>query len=302
MTKKKIDQKPSNTALTTAFRRAIANMEFKHEKQGPDDLAISFLPLYFKFFLKFKRMREFALNKLDEMVPGLTEYLIARTAFFDKLFVDAQNNMTPQIVLLGAGYDSRAYRFSNSNLGTKIFELDAASTQKRKRKCLKKAQIDIPKHVTLVPINFNQDPLKETLEKAGYKNNKKTLFIWEGVSYYLEFESVESTLALVSLSSHHESSIAFDYTISISKDNIDNYYGVKKFTQAMNKHHANEKLIFSINESEIKSFLEQRGLKINDHMDNEEIEKSFLLDEKGTLIGHTTGHFRFAIASPKGIF
>lgn len=300
MSKKKIDQKPSKTALYTALRRAISNKEFNHEIHGPDDLAVCFLPMYFRFPLKFKRIREFTINKLDEMVPGLTEYLIARTAFFDRLFVDAQNNKTPQIVLLGAGYDSRAYRFANSNQGTKIFELDAPSTQERKKKCMKKAYIDIPEHVTLVPINFNQESLKDTLEKAGYKNNQKTLFIWEGVSYYLEFESVETTLALVSQASHHESAIAFDYTISISKDNIDNYFGVKEFAHTMNKHHANEKLIFSINESEIESFIEQRGLKIDDHLDNEEIEKTFLLDENGSLMGQTTGHFRFVVASPKG--
>lgn len=300
MSKKKIDKKPSATALATAFRRTIANIEFNNEKHGPDDLAIYFLPQYIKFFLKFKRIREFALNKLNELLPGMTEYLIARTAFFDRLFVDAQNNKIPQIVLLGSGYDSRAYRFADSNQGTKIFELDVASTQDRKKKCMKKAHIDIQKHVTLVPINFNQESLKDSLEKAGYKNNQKTLFIWEGVIYYLDFESVETTLALVSQASHHESVIAFDYTISITKDNIDKYYGVREFAHTMNKHHANEELIFSINESEIESFIEQRGLKIDDHLDNEEIEKTFLLDDNGALMGQTTGHFRFVVASPKG--
>ncbi|MFC1532769.1 class I SAM-dependent methyltransferase [Thermodesulfobacteriota bacterium] len=298
MSKKKIDQKPSDTALFAALRRTIANQEYKNEKLGPDDLAVCFLPPHFRFFLKFKRIRENTRNKLNGLLPGLNEYMIARTAFFDGLFVDALNIKTPQIVLLGAGYDSRAYRFANSNQGTRIFELDATPTQNRKKKCIRKAQIDIPKHVTFIPINFNQESLKDTLEKAGYKNHQKTLFIWEGVSYYLDLESVETTLAFVSHASHHESAIAFDYTISISEENIDNYYGVKEFTQTMKEHHANEELIFSIDEDEIESFLEQRGLKIVNHLDNEEIERTFLLDENGSLIGQTTGHFRFVLASP----
>lgn len=231
-------------------------------------------------------------------MPGLNEYMIARTAYFDRLFVDALNNKTPQIVLLGAGYDSRAYRFAKSNHSTRIFELDIAPTQDRKKKCIKKARIDIPKHVTFVPINFNEESLKDVLEKAGYKNHQKTLFIWEGVSYYLEVESVDTTLEFVSHASHHESAIAFDYTISISEENINDYYGVKEFSQKMKEHHANEELMFSIDEGETESFLEQRGLKMVDHLDNKEIEKTLLLNENGSLIGQITGAFRFAMASP----
>jgi len=298
MSKKTIDKKPSETALFAALRRTIANKEFKNEKFGPDDLAEIFLPPHFRLFLKFKRIRANTRKKLDGLLPGLNEYIVARTAFFDRLFVDALNNKTPQIVLLGAGYDSRAYRFANLNHGTRIFELDSTSTQDRKKKCLRKAQIDISKYITFVPIDFNKESLQEVLEKAGYKNQEKTLFIWEGVSYYLKPDSVDATLELVSHHSHHESVIAFDYTVTISEENSNDYYGVREFTQIMKEQHANEELMFSIDESEIQSFLKQRGLKIVDHFNNEEIERKFLLDENGSLIGQITGHFRFVLASP----
>ena len=57
--------------------------------------------------------------------------------------------------------------------------------------------------------------------------------------------------------------------------------------------------MFSIDEGETESFLEQRGLKMVDHLDNEEIERTFLLDENGSLIGQITGHFRFVMATPE---
>jgi methyltransferase (TIGR00027 family) len=224
--------------------------------------------------------------------------MLARTAFFDNIFLDALNKNIPQIVLFGAGYDTRAYRFASLNNTTKIIELDIATTQNRKKKCLKKAQIDIPKRVTLVPINFNKELLKNVLEKAEYESNEKTLFIWEGVSYYLEPESVDATLEFVNSSSHYESVIAFDYAISISEDNINNYYGVKEFAQTWRKHRSNELFRFAIDEGKIESFLEQRGLKIVNHLDNNEIEKTFLLNENGSLIGQINGSFRFAMASP----
>lgn len=299
MTNKKKEQKPSETALFAALRRTIANKEFTNEKFGPDDLAEYFLPPHFRFLLKFNLIRANTKKKLNGILPGLNEYIIARTAYFDRLFVDALNKRTPQIVLLGAGYDSRAYRFAKSNHGTRIFELDVAPTQDRKMKCIKKAQIDIPKDVIFVPIDFNEASLRDTLEKAGYKNHEKTLFIWEGVSYYLEVESVDTTLEFVSHVSHHESAIAFDYTVSISEENVNDYFGVKEFSQTMKEHHANEELMFSIDEGETESFLEQRGLKIVDHLNNEEIERTFLLKENGSLIGQITGHFCFVLASHK---
>jgi O-methyltransferase involved in polyketide biosynthesis len=112
-------------------------------------------------------------------------------------------------------------------------------------------------------------------------------------------EAVDRTLEFASHAAHQESAIAFDYTISISEENINDYYGVKEFTQTMKEQHANEELMFSIDEGETESFLAQRGLQMVDHLDNEEIERRFLSKEDGSLIGQITGHFRFVLASPK---
>lgn len=295
--RKNIEQKPSETALMGALHRFIANREFGEQRFGPDNLAECFLPSHFKFFLRFKNVRANTKNKFKKFLPGMHEYIIARTAFFDKVFIEALSNKMPQIVLLGAGYDSRAYRFANRINATKIFELDVAPTQNRKKLCLKKAQINIPNNVTLVPIDFNKESLINVLEKAGYDKLEKTLFLWEGVSYYLDSESVDATLEFVIRSSHNESIIALDYLISLSGKTM-TYYGSKEFFQTMKKHHANERLMFGIDEGEAELYFEQRGLKMIDHLDNEEIESTFLLNEDGSSIGKITGTFRFALASP----
>ena len=245
----------------------------------------------------FKSIRENTKTKLNEALPGLTEYMIARTAYFDQLFVEALNNGTPQIVLLGAGYDSRAYRYSTINHGTTIFELDITPTQNRKKDCLAKARIDISPQVRFVPINFREVSIPEVLEKGGFNPQEKTLFLWEGVSYYLDTESVIETLAVVSQSAHHESSIAFDYTITVPEKKLNDCFGVREFSKTMKEHHESEELLFSIDDGKIESFLELRGLKILDHLDNKEIEQRFLLDDKGDLIGQITGHFRFVLAA-----
>jgi methyltransferase (TIGR00027 family) len=269
-----------------------------NERLGPDYLAECFLPARFRFFLKFRWIRANTRNRLDGFLPGLTEYVMARTVYFDDLFKDALKNQTPQIVLLGAGYDSRAYRFAQMNGGTRIFELDISPTQERKKRCLERARVEIPQQVKFVAINLSEESLGDVLEESGFENGKKALFIWEGVSYYLDAESVDATLDYVSHLSNSESTIAFDYTISLSEENVDDYYGAREFATTMKEHHADEELTLSIGEGEIKSFLGRRGLKMVDHLDNGEIERAYLEDEDGSSIGHLTGHFRFVVASP----
>jgi methyltransferase (TIGR00027 family) len=299
MVNKGVEQKPSESALIAALRRAMTNQQYSNSRLGPDFLAVVFLPPHYQFFLKFKKIQTSTRGKLDAFFPGMTEFIIARTIWFDGLFVDALKQRVPQIVLLGAGYDSRAYRFAALNQGTRIFELDITPTQERKISCLKKAKIEIPPSVAFIPIDFNRDPLKDTLEKAGWRNDQKTLFIWEGVSYYLDPASVDATLRFFSHSTSHESLIAFDYAITLNQGNIADYYGAKEFLKSMQEQQANEELTFSIEAGKLESFLISKSLKLVEHLDNEAIEKKFLTGDESITTGRIPGFFRFISASPK---
>jgi methyltransferase (TIGR00027 family) len=295
MPQKGVDQKPSETALFAALRRALAHTEYAHEKFGPDHLANTFMPPHFRFFLKFKKIQADTAKKLEAALPGLNAYMIARTVWLDALFFDELKNKVPQIVLMGAGYDSRAFRFAAYNHGTTVFELDAAPTQERKLACLKKARIPVPQGVKFIPINFNKQSLESVLDKAGFDRSLKTLFIWEGVSYYLEPESVDATLASIHQLGAEGSLLAFDYTVTVPDDKLDVFFGVRLFNETMKQHHASEALLFSIEEDQTENFLTQRGFKLLTLMDNTKIERAFLTRDDGSLIGPITGHFRFVV-------
>jgi hypothetical protein len=77
------------------------------------------------------------------------------------------------------------------------------------------------------------------------------------------------------------------------------YYGAKEFFQTMKEQHADEELTFSIGEGKLESFFEQRNLKMVEHLDKGVIERTFLTDDDGLLIGQIPGHFRFVLAAPK---
>jgi len=109
---------------------------------------------------------------------------------------------------------------------------------------------------------------------------------------------VDAALEFVNHFAHYESIIAFDYTISISGEKINNNYGAIEVAQSMKKYHQTERFRFNIDEGKIESFLEQRGLRIIEHLNNYEIEKTLLLNDNGSLKGQITGLFRFAMVSP----
>ena len=120
-------KKASRTALMAAIHRFLAFKE--RDFKGPDDMAKIFLPAKVKFFLSFKFIRESVKKKMRKLVPGTYEYVTARTKFFDEQFRKALEMDYAQIVILGAGYDSRAFRYNSDVKGTVVFELDETFIQ-----------------------------------------------------------------------------------------------------------------------------------------------------------------------------
>jgi methyltransferase (TIGR00027 family) len=91
------------------------------------------------------------------------------------------------VVLLGAGFDSRAYRFRDTAPGIRFFEVDLPELQKEKKAKVAALLGSLPENVTYVPIDFNSQQLEGVLRKAGYENTIPTFFNWEGADYFCIF-------------------------------------------------------------------------------------------------------------------
>jgi methyltransferase (TIGR00027 family) len=293
-----VRQQPSETALFTALRRCLANRAYGTGVWGSDNLAEIFLPPRQRFLLRFAFLRRLGMRNLARFMPGLTEYVIARTAFFDALFRGALEDRIPQIVVLGAGYDSRAFRFAALNRGTAIFDLDAAPTQNRKIGCLKDARISLPDEVRFVAADLEAEPPADALGRAGYDPAGRTLFLWEGVSYYLDRDSVKGTLAFFGRCAGGTVA-AFDYCIPLTGEAAKGRYGAEEFLVAMRTRHANEKLLFTVDPGGVPALLAEQGLQLRQHLDAAAIEAKYLHKPDGTLIGRMTGIFGFVAASPR---
>ena len=290
---KVIEEKPSKTALWTTLMRAFSLGEEKEEIRGQDELAEIFLPADQINALQNMDARQ----KIKEnyFVTGVYEYVNARSKIFDRFFREALQENFEQIVFLGAGYDSRSYRFKEFLGSTKVFELDIPLTQKHKQQCLAKAGINIPGQVSFVPINFNAESIEDALISTDFDKSKKTFFVWEGVTFYLSAEAVDATLKFVKSNSKTGSAIVFDYTALWP--GIMDAYGVKELIEFNSKNQSGESAVsFSLNEDLIKTFLLERGFEISAYLNSEEIETSCLTLKDGTLFGHVTGSFRIVKA------
>jgi methyltransferase (TIGR00027 family) len=295
-TRKSVENQASETAMATAMMRALAARDERDEIRGPDYLAELFLTEDRKALLRDAATRRWVLA--NKAAPGAYEFVIARTAFFDRLMAEAIRTNLPQVVLLGAGYDTRPYRLEHLLRDTRIFELDIQPTQQRKREILQKGNVSVPEHLTFVSLNFNTDDLAEALRTSGYDVARRTLFIWEGVTYYLAGQTADRTLTVVRSISPPGSSIAFDYA-SISPEALGEE-GVRRLREHMKTQYANEPAKFGIREGTLESFLSERGYRLIAHLTPHDMEASYLTLRDGTLAGKVPTMFRLVHAEASG--
>lgn len=282
--------------MATATMRALAAHDERDEIRGADYLAEIFLSEDQKAPLKDPTVMQWVMK--NKVAPGAYEFMIARTAFFDHVVRDALVQNIPQIVLLGAGYDSRPYRFEALAQETRIFELDARPTQLRKREVLEKARIPFPAHLEFVPIDFNRDNLQDTLLAAGFARDQRALFIWEGVTYYLSRQVVEDTLVAIRSISRATSSICFDYA-SLSAEAL-NEEGAKKLREHMKSQYSAEPTKFGIPQGKLEPFLAERGYVVIDHLSASEMEARYLTLRDGSIAGKVPALFALVHAALAG--
>ncbi|GAK53277.1 methyltransferase, putative [Candidatus Moduliflexus flocculans] len=173
----------------------------------------------------------------------------------------------------GAGYDSRPYRFHALLSTTKIFELDAKPTQEHKLACLRQQNIPIHQNISFIPMNFETDDLITTLCRHGYDRQKQTLFIWEGVTFYLSQTTVRRMLQVLRENSGVGSRVCFDFqTIRDERDLIQT--GL-----------VDETIKFGIPSENIARFINEHQYRIVEHVTADEMERRFLTLQNGDLFG-----------------
>ncbi|MDP2309378.1 MAG: SAM-dependent methyltransferase [Pseudomonadota bacterium] len=266
-----VPSRPSQTAEAVCYMRAT-------EQALPAATRILDDP-YAALFLGPALRASLALGGLSRAVvfPGLTTYIVCRHRMIDDaLLVALANRAEPieQVVVLGAGYDARAWRFAEALAGRPVFEVDFPATQARKERLLQGR--DLPAvDVRRVPIDFQVDALDAVLAKAGFVPGRPTFFVWEGVSMYLRRAAVIGTLDALHALGGTGSVLAMDFWFLLDDPGFAATFH-RAAASALSL--VGEPVTFALDPEEAPHFLARHGWEKTDLAGPDELARRYLRD------------------------
>jgi len=289
---------PSRTSVWAAAARAIGAREPDPAVRNPDWLAEKLIGSR-----ELEALGEHAVGPAlalpfvdavqNPEVAGSARILIARTRFIDERLEAAVHDGIAQLVIMGAGFDSRAYRFAAVLEAVRVFEVDRPDTQQAKIRRVNEAVGAPPANVTYVPVDFREKKFGDALLEAGYQPDRKTFFVWEGVTMYLPEEAVRETLHWIATHAAPGSTIVFDYAYanvvrmieSIDPDKLSEQArkGYERFKQLT----ANEPWLFGVPDKAEAEFLREVGLELRKVMglNSTEAVERYLTRADGSIFG-----------------
>lgn len=204
-------ERPSRTAHFVALGRALADAGLSHAPEFRDPTARVFLSDKGKRSLVKTEVaaREGKRSFRLEMARTMADMIALRTVAIDRAVREAIAGGATQLVILGAGYDGRAWRLPELT-GVRVFEVDHPVTQGDKRLHLSELPPALG-NVTFVSIDFERESLDAVLERAGHERSALTCWIWEGVVMYLTRDAMRATLADIAGRSAPGSTLIVNY-------------------------------------------------------------------------------------------
>ena len=285
MIKKRIERTTSRTAAMTCVSRAASYLESNPNYHSNDHIAVKILPRFIRALIHIPLFRNLLLRFLAPL--GVYEYVIARTKYFDAVFEKALADQFDQILLFGAGYDTRALRFQGKTQHTRIFELDEPHTQQAKIKQLRKRNLSIPSNLVFIPIDFEKESLSQKLDVAGFQKGKKNLFILEGLLMYLAEDAVKETFQIIREYYGTKDRVVFDYIQASVLRHDNTLYGEAELIKSVHK--AGEPWRFGIEPGEIELFAVAHGFEVKDHKCAQDLDVDYFRDIDGREVGRVNG-------------
>ena len=257
----------ARTAHLTAWARALGRLTAGDVANG-DYLADRALRPHQAALIRVPRLCRWL---FERGLPGALGYFNARTRYFDDVLLEEARVGLEQLVILGAGFDSRSIRFSDALRTARVFEVDMPEVLALRAERLP------PGHQTTtsaiaVPIDFEHEDLGEALRRHGYTSGARTLFLWEGVTYYLPVEAVRAVLSFVASQSQPGSSILFDYVTQAFVDGDYSGYGARRLADGWRR-------LGDVNRcgiDDIVAFTLPIGLQVRVNIDAGELERRYL--------------------------
>ena len=188
----------NNPAAQTALGPMVVVAAEQHEPAPliHDSVAQRLLPVSARIAVALTRWspaRRALIAATDKKLRGGWASFLCRKRYIDDQLVNAVAKGIDAVVILGAGYDTRAYRLPTL-VGVPICEVDLPTNIARKEAALRKCFGQVPSGVTLLPVDFETDNLAERLGREGFCSAARTFYVWEAVTQYLTESAVRQTM------------------------------------------------------------------------------------------------------------
>ncbi len=256
---------PSRTSILTAAARAFGSREPDASVRNPDWAAERLigpaeLALIAEHPISQALDREFQDAISDPDIFGFAWLMLVRTRFIDELMERAVRNGATQLVILGAGFDTRAHRFTELLKDVAVIEVDYGATQEYKKRRVEAALGGSPANVVYAPIDFARESLADALRRADFQPGRKTYYICEGVSMYVPEEGMKQTLRAIAAESAPGSALLLEY---LNRGGLDL---LRKYPSGMIKNAVDwgEPFVFGVPDGQDREFFLEAGLELGE--------------------------------------
>ena len=253
----------SRTAEFMAFFRALQDGgRLRGRRLFADPLAAAFLRPSLRLAVRLAGLPLLGAAVpwfVDRRCPGARSSAIARTRLIDDMVVGAVRAGMDQVVLLGAGFDCRAYRLPGIDRG-RVFELDHAAILAAKKARLRRTVGRLPDHVAFVEADFEGEGFAQVMTSAGFTQSARSFFVWEGVTNYLTADAVDTTLRSIAAVAAPGSRLLFTYVHRGLLDGSIAFTGTRRLRRTLRR--VGEPWTFGLDPAEIPDFLASRGFDL----------------------------------------
>ena len=279
---------PSRTSILTAAARAFGSREPDASVRNPDWVAERLigpaeLALIADHPISKALDRDFQEAVNDPDVFGFAWLMLVRTRFIDERMERAVRSGATQLVILGAGFDTRAHRFAELLKDAVIVEIDFGATQEYKKRRVEAALGGAPANVVYAAIDFAEESLGEVLRGAGFESGRKTYFICEGVSMYVPEEGMKETLHAIAAESAPGSALLLEY---LNRGGLEL---LRKYPMGMIKNAFDwgEPFVFGVPDGQDREFFLEAGLEMGETLKigSPESVKRYAMRQDGTYYG-----------------
>ena len=276
-----------------ALYRAMETRRPRGRRLFTDPYAIHFLDRGYRLLCRlvpFSPAERLFYHLIQRRIPGALASALARTRLIDDLLEEAAGGGTQQVIILGAGFDSRNLRLQFLH-DIPVIEIDHPDTALRKLRILGHHIPSLPKNTRYLSIDFNKQSLSALFNEQGVDLSLRTVLIWEGVTNYLERGAIDAVFSLMA-NMTAGSSIIFTYIDKKVLEEPAAFFGAQRLLEDLNA--IEERWTFGFRPEELAGYLATFGFRLVKDSGAADYRQQYIPERREILRGYE--FYRVAMA------